>query len=254
MELRVLGCYGSQVPGFTTSAFLIDGSLLLDAGSVTSKLSLEEQTAIRSILISHAHIDHTKDIMFLADNAVNRSHDPIQIYSAKKVVKSIKKHLLNWDIWPDFTRLPTPKQPLVRFHSVPIGPAFQVDGRQVRAFRSNHTVEAVGFCIEGESGWLLYSGDTGPNPGMWEIANSIPNLRVVIIDVSFPNDMEELARVSGHLTPKLLEKELAQLARREVKVFASHMKPPHLDTLAREVARISGPPVTLLSPETRIVV
>lgn len=254
MEVRVLGCYGSQIPGFTTSSFLVGDSLLLDAGSVTSKLSLEEQAGIRSILVSHAHIDHTKDILFLSENALRRDSQTIQVLSTKKVVKSIKKHLLNWEIWPDFTRLPNAKNPLVQLKIIPVGKLFSVEGRRVLAFRSNHTVAAVGFGIEGDEGWLLYSGDTGPNPGMWKVANSLQNLKVIIVDVSFPNEMEELARVSGHLTPRMLESDIASLVHREVKIFASHMKPPHQDVLARELSQISGRTVTLLSPEMKITV
>ncbi|PJC70824.1 MAG: MBL fold metallo-hydrolase, partial [Zetaproteobacteria bacterium CG_4_8_14_3_um_filter_59_5] len=68
MKIKVLGCYGGQLLGFHLTSFLINDSILLDAGSPTEALDLEDQFAIRHIFISHTHLDHIKDIAFLADN------------------------------------------------------------------------------------------------------------------------------------------------------------------------------------------
>ena len=259
MELKVLGCYGSQAPGYATSAFLIGDSILMDAGSVTTQLELKEQSKIRSVLISHAHIDHAKGILFMAENltispsaAYGRNSHPIRVYSSAGVVSSLKTHLLNWEIWPDFSQIPDARHPLIQFKKIPLEKFFRIEGRRVLAFKSNHSVEAVGFCVEGSQGWLVYSGDTGPNPRMWKVANSLNDLKAIIVDVSFPNRMEELALLSGHLTPKLLQKELQYLKNRKVRVFVSHMKPPYLGTLGRELKMISNPRVNMLSPGTRI--
>jgi len=72
MKIRVLGCYGAEFPGFKTMSFLINESVLLDAGSATSTLSIEEQERVSDILITHSHLDHIKDILFLADNLAGR--------------------------------------------------------------------------------------------------------------------------------------------------------------------------------------
>ena len=55
MEIRVLGCHGSQLPGCGFTGFLIDGVTLLDAGSTSSVLMLEEQ----------ARIDHGEHVALL---------------------------------------------------------------------------------------------------------------------------------------------------------------------------------------------
>ena len=59
------------------------------------------------------------------------------------------------------------------------------------------------------------------------------------METSFPNEMESLAEQSGHLTPKLLLKELELLDRPEVPVYLFHMKPLHLDKISREVEEIT---------------
>lgn len=58
MRIRVLGCHGSQLPDYNTTSFLIGQNVLLDAGTVTTVLSLKEQIKIDYILITHAHLDH----------------------------------------------------------------------------------------------------------------------------------------------------------------------------------------------------
>ena len=64
MKIRVLGCDGGELKGYFPVAFLINDHLLFEAGSVTSKLSLQEQLKIKEIIISHSHLDHIKDLCF----------------------------------------------------------------------------------------------------------------------------------------------------------------------------------------------
>jgi len=74
MELRILGCHGGETPKHKTSSFLLDGRVGLDAGAVTSMLTLEEQKKIDACLVSHAHLDHIKDLATLAEaNPTDRS-------------------------------------------------------------------------------------------------------------------------------------------------------------------------------------
>jgi hypothetical protein len=38
MEIRVLGCYGGELPGYFLGSFMLDGKLVVDAGAITSVL------------------------------------------------------------------------------------------------------------------------------------------------------------------------------------------------------------------------
>ena len=107
MKIRVLGCHGSEPRDRQATAFLVNDSVLLDAGTVTSVLTLEEQKKIRAVLITHSHLDHTKDILFLADNVIGENITSIEVISIPEVLDILKCHLLNDKIWPDFTTLPT---------------------------------------------------------------------------------------------------------------------------------------------------
>lgn len=54
MELLVLGCQGGPTPVRHLPGLLLDGTVLLEAGSVTSTLGLAEQLRIEHVLLSHA--------------------------------------------------------------------------------------------------------------------------------------------------------------------------------------------------------
>ena len=96
MEIRVLGCYGSQLPGYNTTSFLLDGKILLDGGTITSVLTTEEQLKIEVILITHAHLDHIRDIMFLADNlCYQKKKQPLLVLSTSRVIAALRRHIFN---------------------------------------------------------------------------------------------------------------------------------------------------------------
>ena len=246
MKIRVLGCYGSELPDFHTTTFLVNDSLLLDAGTVTSVLSLDEQTKIHNILVTHCHLDHTKDILFLADNVVGKGNTLIEIISIPQVIDNLKFHLLNDKIWPDFTIIPTAKKPTLQFRSIETGKTISVDGLRVKAVPVNHTVDAVGYIISDEKSSIIYTGDTGPTDELWREANELTDLKAVMIETSFPNHLHKLARMSGHLTPSMLKDQLDKLENRELSILIFHMKPQYLHELNEDIAELKNPNITIL--------
>ncbi len=238
MEIRVLGCYGSELPGFRPTSFLINKSLLLDAGSVTSVLSLEEQLQITHILITHSHLDHIKDILFLADNIIERKHHPICIASLPAIIEKIKVHILNNSIWPDFTVIPE-RGPVLNYLHLAEEKDIRLNEIICKAVKVDHTVEAVGYIVRDRNGAIIYTGDTGATQRIWDMAQTLKDLRAVIVEVSFPDDLRDLAVLSGHLTPALLHKELFKMNRPDVPVYAFHMKPMHLERIQEELKCLS---------------
>lgn len=238
MEIRVLGCYGSELPGFRPTSFLINKSLLLDAGAITSVLSLEEQLQITHILITHSHLDHIKDILFLADNIIERNHHPICIASLPAIIEQIKVHILNNSIWPDFTVIPE-RGPVLNYLHLDEEKDIQLNEITCKAVKVDHTVEAVGYIVRDCNGALIYTGDTGATQRIWDLARTLKDLRAVIVEVSFPDDLRELAALSGHLTPALLHKELFKMNRPDVPVYVFHMKPMHLERIQEELKYLS---------------
>ena len=239
MVFKVLGSSGAELPGYNSPAFLVDGCLLLDAGTIGSYLTEKEQWKVRDILITHAHLDHIKAIPFLADNIIikNKNHG-IRLFGIRETLSDLKKHLLNNKIWPDFTKIHSSLEPVIRINTISAGGVFRVNGYTVKAQRVNHTVPAVGYIVTDKKGkTLLYTGDTGPTDKIWKTAAPVD---AAIIEVSFPNSMEALARKTGHLTARLLKAELAKMKVLPRKIFITHPKPQYIRQISKEIAEISA--------------
>jgi len=245
MILKVLGSSGAEFPGFNPPAFMIDGKLLLDAGTIGSKLSARGQAAIKNILITHSHLDHIKGIPFLADNIIiTRASHSVTLYGIRETLDSLSKNLLNDKIWPDFTKISASIEPVLKLKQVTPGKTFRVGDYAIRAYRVNHTVPAVGYVVRDDKGkTLLYTGDTGPTHEIWKTKGK---LDAVIIEVSFPNALEALAIKTGHLTPGMLVAELAKMQTFPGRVFITHPKPQYIKQIRKEIARLGMQQIEIL--------
>lgn len=241
MLLKNLGCSGSRAPGHNSPAFLVNGTLLLDAGTVSAVLSEAQLGAVRAILVTHAHLDHVKGIAHLADSKLlSRNLDPVTVVGTPAILQALREHIFNFQIWPDFSQLPSPERGIIRW--LPIEPEQELllDGFRVTAIEVDHTVPAVGYRVAQGAASILYTGDTGPTRRIWELAGD-PDF--LIVETSFPNEMEEFSIRTGHLTPRLLARELAKLDRIPTCVQVVHLKHHFEDRIREELALLGMPQV-----------
>lgn len=244
MQLRVLGSAGAEFPEFRPPAFLIDGTLLLDAGTIGSVLSEDEQWRVRNICVTHSHLDHIKGIPLLADNIIiKRISHTFRVLGTTEVLGAIRNHLLNNIIWPDFSMIPSVDRPVIEYQEVEPDVEFQCDGFSITAYPVNHSVPAVGYLVRKGESSLLYTGDTGPTDHIWQYA---VNLSVLIVEVSFPNEMEDMALLTGHLTPSLLHSELKKLTTLPPRILITHPKPQYYQRILAELQLLSIPQLELL--------
>lgn len=247
MQIKVLGCYGAEMPGYKTSCFMLNDSTLIDAGAITSVLTQEEQKRIENILVTHSHLDHIKDIPLLADNIIGSDSVQLNVISTGEIISILKEHLFNNRIWPDFSKIPTAENPVIKFREVEAGKAFQVGGTTVTAIEVNHVVPTLGYILTENEKSVAILGDTCHTDKIWRILNETDNLRGVFIETSFPNDMKELAKVSGHLTPEMLSLEIKKLnGKKDTPIYVYHMKPNYLDTLRKEIAALAESNISIL--------
>ena len=261
MKIRVLGCYGGQLLGFHLTSFLVNDTVLLDAGSPTEVLTLEEQSQIEHIFLSHTHLDHIKDIAFLADNrALKRMGDTGQasrltIHSLQENLDTLSKHFLNNIVWPDFTKIPTEEKGILRMESFESEQILTVGDLEITPIGVNHPVPCTGFLLNQDGAQAIFTADTGHTDRIWEIANQQPNLKAVIIDCSFPNNYEKLANISGHLTPKGMAQELKKLNKLgEISIYLYHMKPEVLTEMASEVEAENIPHLRMLTQVDELII
>lgn len=246
MKLRVLGCYGGNVPEHGMTSFLLNDSVCLDAGWVSGALSLREQVKVKDVIISHSHLDHTCSLPFLIDNNFSAPGFTLRIYAIAEVIATMKNHLFNNHTWPDFTCLPNDLTPVLKLVEVTEEQPFKVNGLSIRPVRVSHIVPTTGFIVEDKTGSVAYSSDTAPTDRFWELVNKTKNLKAVVTETSFPNELQDLANVSGHLTPQTLHMELAKLER-DVPVYLYGCKPRHLVTIHKQVRALKRKKVSFLT-------
>lgn len=245
MKIEVLGAYGGESVDCRMTSLLINDTIALDAGSITQVLSIDRQARVRSIVLTHSHMDHTASLPFFIENVYGRGEGPIDIYGSRATIYSIRKHLFNNDTWPDFTRIPNHLLPAVRFHQLDPEVPRTIDGVVFVPIPVDHLVPTFGYLVEERGRSLLWSSDTGPTVRLWEVANRVPNLKALCIDTSFENAMQRVADLSLHLTPRTLRRELAKLERR-VRVLVHHIKPTSIEAVRREVREIGHPDLGFL--------
>jgi len=246
LKIKVLGASGSDVPGFHLSSFLLNNRILFDAGGVTGSLSFRVQKKIEHIFITHAHLDHIRDIPFLADNIIlSGKAKSINIYSIKEVLEDIKKHLLNYRIWPDFTVIPNVQNSILRLNIIHEESPVLIDGYKITAYRMKHTVPSVGYLVEKDGKSFFYTGDTGPVKTLWKKLSD-KKLNALIIEVSLPDKMKELATKTGHLTAELLFEDLKLLNYKPERIFITHIKPFYKKKIEQELKKYSDYRIKIL--------
>jgi ribonuclease BN (tRNA processing enzyme) len=254
VNIRILGCHGSDgllerangPPACNTCGFLLNDTLLLDAGTVASRLSLNEQRQIRHIILSHLHFDHIKGLPSLADNLSERLSAPIVVAGLPEVLHGLQRHIFNMDVYPDFFNIPSPDHPALASAYLKPGKTYSFSGMDVTPVLVNHTVPTAGFLVQDRSSAFVYSGDTYSTDELWHEAQHLPHLKAALIECSYPDSMMELARMSKHLTPSLFAREIQKLGRPDVPVYAYHLKPAYKDQIMRELGQLNLPDLQVL--------
>ena len=262
MNIRILGCYGSDAllqrttgpHTCNTCGFLLNGTLLLDAGTVATKLSLNEQKQVRHIILSHLHFDHIKGLPTLADNLSEQMSAPIVVAAIPEVIHGLQHHIFNSDVYPDFFSIPTPEHPTLTSANLKLGNVYSFSEIEVTPILVNHTVPTTGFIVQDRSSAFVYSGDTYSTDELWHEAHRIPQLKAAFIECSFPNSMMELARMSKHLTPNLFAQEFRKLDRDDISVYAYHLKPAYKDEIIHELRELSIPGLTVIEEDQTLTI
>lgn len=169
MELTVIGCSGSTSgPGNPASCYLVRHqgfTLLLDLGpggfgGLWGRL---DPRGVDAIALSHLHPDHCLDLCAFHVAATYSPTAPwpgIPVYAPANAPERMTRayepfdhDLTDW--WCDFVGWQSEQQ---------IGPF------RVRTIAARHSTEAYSLRVEAGGTALVYTGDTGPNPALIELA------------------------------------------------------------------------------------
>jgi len=224
----------------------VGDALALDAGALTDALTLEEQERLSAIVLTHAHLDHIASLPFLVENVFGRTGRPVEIAAPAEVLDALRTHLFNDVLWPDFSRLPDHREPTVTFRTLAPCVPNAIGGVSVTPVVVSHVVPTFGYVLDDGASSVVISGDTGPTNRFWRQVNATPGLKALLVELSFPNELQRLADLSGHLTPRTLAGELAKLERSDLPVLLYHLKPAYVASLRREVAAMRLPNLRIL--------
>jgi ribonuclease BN (tRNA processing enzyme) len=248
MKVRVLGCSGAIAKDCRTTSFLVDGDVLVDAGTGVGDLGLQEMRGIEHVLLTHSHLDHVAALLMI-DAIGSQLTKPVKVYALPGTIAALKAHIFNNVIWPDFSRIPSPQAPFISFHEIRIGQILDITGKRIEVLPAVHTVPAVGYAVTAGNGCWVFTGDTERNPAFWHRINQM-NVAALVIETAFSNREKDLAHRSLHLSPNVLADELDCIDKgKRFPIFITHTKPAETELIMTEIQRFDqtqpfGPNVT----------
>jgi 3',5'-cyclic-nucleotide phosphodiesterase len=244
MRLQVLGCAGG-IGGHQryTTCLWLDQDILLDAGTGIANLGLDRLAGINHVFLTHCHLDHVAGLALLVDAVLGKRSGPVTVHGSEQVIASLRKHLFNWVLWPDFATIPSAADPVLRWAPFKPGAAIEIGGRTITSYPVNHTDGAVAYLAHGNAGddgaGFLFSGDMCATPGLWAALAREKRLAKVVVDCSFPNAESDLAARSGHFCPQSLLADIDAMAD-SIEFLIYHLKPGQEDLIMQELEAEAG--------------
>ncbi|HYD78625.1 MAG TPA: 3',5'-cyclic-nucleotide phosphodiesterase [Paucimonas sp.] len=242
MNLHVLGCAGG-IGGRErlTTCMKIDDDIVIDAGTGICSLGVDELSAIDHVFLTHFHLDHVAGLALLVDAVVvqGKRTRPIVVHSSAAVIASLKKHLFNWELWPDFAVIPDPLNPALKWAPLELQEPVDLGGRIVTPHPVNHTDGSVSYFVHGGASGFLFTGDMASTPELWKTFAAERRLSKVIVDCSFPNADARIAERSMHFCPSSLVEDI-RLMPEETEFLIYHLKPGQEDQIMQELHAASG--------------
>jgi ribonuclease BN (tRNA processing enzyme) len=240
VEIQILGAHLAEVKGARLTSLLIDGTLVVDAGGLTSALSLPEQRKIETVLLTHHHFDHTRDLVTLAANAGYYWRKQLVVYAPRYTLDVVTGGLLNGKMYTNFLEYPSEEKPTLILEAIEPYSRKIIAGYDVLAVPVKHSIPTVGYQITSSvDKSLFYTGDT--TVGISECWQHI-SPQLLITEVAGPNKYADWLKKAGHLCATFLEEELIQFRRLKgylPRVIVVHIGNPYEQEIKEEVAQVA---------------
>jgi ribonuclease BN (tRNA processing enzyme) len=238
MKIKVLGAHNTESLHTRMTCLLVDDTLALDAGALTSSLSFEDQLKIKAIFLTHGHYDHLRDIPALGMNLYLRRAS-VAICTHQAAFDNLDRYFLNHEVYVDFHRRPI-ENPTLKVRILEPYHEVDIEGYRVLPVPVSHSLPAMGYQISDSDGRsVFYTGDTGADLSeTWKHISP----KLLFIELTAPNRWEKAMVQAHHLTPDLLKKALLDF--RRIKdylphVFLVHRNPLDDNEIESEISAVS---------------
>ena len=158
MKIKILGCSGGIGDELRTTSIRVDDDILIDAGTGVGDLSMDDLLAIDHIFVTHSHLDHIAFIPFLLDTVMGFRDSPVTVHASPETIATLRTHIFNWKVWPDFSVIPDESSALLRYKALVVGETINLSGRKITALPANHVVPAMGYHVDSGQASLAIIG------------------------------------------------------------------------------------------------
>jgi cAMP phosphodiesterase len=214
---------------------VIDDAVAIDAGCLALSCSDTQRQNIRDVILTHTHLDHIAGLPLFIDDLFSTLKEPVTVHGTKEMIETLERDIFNWTIYPRFSELTNDHGPVIAYSEFVRGSRFQVKHLTVQSIAVNHKVSATGFVISDGNSTVAITGDTAPTEDIWRACNAAPNLKAVLVECAFPNELSELAAASFHLTPLALADEIDKLQARDFPVCIINLKPMFREKVLEQI-------------------
>lgn len=229
---------GAASPRQHLTCFLVNGKVAVDAGSLAMAVTPTERSAIRDIVITHAHLDHIAGLPLFIDDQFSELSEAVRIHATSEVIEVLERDVFNWSVYPRFSELENSHGKVMEYRPFVQGDGFQVGELLFESLEVNHKVPCSGFIISDDSCSIAITGDTANMDSFWS-SLARRKISALLIECAFPNELAELAEMSCHLTPATLASELEKFQDPECEVFIINIKPSYRESVLEELSSLN---------------
>ena len=148
-------------------------------------------------------------------------------------------------MYPRFSELANEHGPVLKYEPFGAAEEFTVKHLSLRAVDVNHKVPSSGFLISDTQTTIALSGDTAGTEGFWKLVNAAESISAILVECAFPDELNDLAKVSYHLTPSRLKLELEK-CERNCPVYVVNLKPMFRERIVAEISELNLDRVSVL--------
>ena len=239
MKVRVLGCSGAIAKDCRTTSFLIDGDVLVDAGTGVGDLTLDEMGGIDHVLLTHSHLDHVAALPLMVDAIASQLTKPDAGACAWPAPSRRSRRMSSTtSSGPTSAAFRRPRRRSSAFTKSGSGRHWTSAGKHIEVLPAVHTVPAVRLRRRPRA---RAAGSSAATPSATRPSGARVNqmnVAALVIETAFSNREQDLAQRSLHLSPHALAEELDCIDKgKRFPIYITHTKPAETELIMSEIQK-----------------